>query len=161
MENSRQEASGFTIWVDADACPREARELIMRTAVRRCVRAVFVANSHLAVPHSAFISFILVPQGFDKADDHIVERGDGRDLAITGDIPLAARLIERDILVINTRGEEWTTANIGERLAMRNLMEELRSAGLATGGPKEFEPADRQRFANALDRFLTRRLKTL
>lgn len=153
--------AGFTIWVDADACPREVRDLIMRVAVRRGAKALFVANSYMSFPDSPHIGFNLVPSGFDKADDHIVEHSNPLDLAVTGDIPLASRLIAKKMLVLNTRGEEWTEANIGERLAMRNLMEELRSAGMVTGGPKEFDRSDLQRFANALDRVLTRRFKSL
>ncbi len=149
----------LTLWIDADACPREIRDLLLRTAVRRRIKTVFVANSYMAIPASEYVQFCLVPGGFNEADDHIVRNADPRDLAVTGDIPLASRLIERDILVLNTRGEEWTPANIGERLAMRNLMEELRSAGMVTGGPKEFSRVDLQRFANALDRVLTKRLK--
>ncbi len=154
-----RDAPALTLWVDADACPREIRDLLVRTAVRRRLKAMFVANSYMAVPASEYVAFRLVAGGFNEADNYIVEHADPRDLAVTGDIPLASRLIERGVLVLNTRGEEWTAANIGERLAMRNLMEELRSAGMVTGGPKEFSANDLQRFANALDRVLTKRLK--
>lgn len=153
--------AAFTIWIDADACPREVRDLVMRAAVRRGFRAVFVANTYMTLPEADQLEFHLAPGGFNKADDHIVEEARDGDMAVTGDIPLAARLIEKNVPVLNTRGEEWTAANIGERLAMRNLMEDLRAAGLATGGPKEFERADVQRFANALDRAVTKRLKHL
>lgn len=149
----------LTIWVDADACPRDVRDIIELAAMRRRVRTVFVANSYMHVHPSPYLEFELVEKGGDKADDHIVEQAAATDLAVTADIPLAARLIDRDITVINPRGEEWTTANIGERLAMRNLMEELRGAGLVSGGPKEMDGGDVQRFANALDRILTKRLK--
>lgn len=149
----------FSMWVDADACPREIRELILRTAIRRRIPTTFVSNSYLNLLDSEFVTFHLVPPGFDKADDHIVETAGERDLAVTGDIPLAARLVERGLAVLNTRGEELDSSNIGERLAMRNLMEDLRSAGVMTGGPREFDRSDQQRFANALDRAVTRRLK--
>lgn len=151
--------SSFVIWVDADACPRAVRDIIELAALRRRVRSVFVANSYMHLHPSEFIEFRLVDKGGDKADDYIVENTAVTDLAVTADIPLAARLVERAVSVLNPRGEEWTEANIGERLAMRNLMEELRGAGLVTGGPKEMDRADVQRFANALDRFLTKRLK--
>lgn len=151
--------AGFVIWVDADACPREAQDLLMRTAVRLGIVTVFVANSHRTLPDFPVIRFQLVPAGADKADDHIVERAGDLDLAVTGDIPLAARLVEKGIAVLNPRGDEMTPANIGERLAMRNLMEDLRSAGLPTGGPAEYGKGDAQRFANALDRAMTRRRK--
>ena len=150
----------FTIWVDADACPRETQDLLLRNAARRDIPTVFVANSWRNLPDLPTVSFRLVAQGADKADDHIVESAGDLDLAVTGDIPLAARLVEKDIAVLNPRGEEMTPANIGERLAMRNLMEELRSAGLPTGGPKEYDKNDAQKFANALDRAMTKRLKT-
>lgn len=149
----------FIIWVDADACPREARDLLELTAVRRKVRTVFVANSYMSTFASEYIAFELVAKGDDKADDYIVEQAAGSDVVITGDIPLAARLVENDIYVLNSRGEEMTAATIGDRLAMRNLMEELRGAGLASGGPKELDKGDMQRFANALDRAVTKRLK--
>ncbi len=153
------DSAALTLWIDADACPREIRDLLVRTATRRRIKSVFVANSYVSVPGGEFVSFQLVAGGFNEADDYIVDHADLRDLAVTGDIPLASRLIERGVMVLNTRGEEWTAANIGERLAMRNLMEELRSAGMVTGGPKEFSKNDLQRFANALDRVLTKRLK--
>lgn len=159
MNEQERVAAAFTIWIDADACPREVRDLLLRAAVRRSIDTVLVANSYMSVPQLDRVTFRLVPGDFNAADDYIVEHAETRDLAVTGDIPLASRLIERGILVLNTRGEEWTAANIGERLAMRNLMEELRSAGMVTGGPKEFDRSDLQRFANALDRVLTKRLK--
>lgn len=159
--STNENKTAFTIWVDADACPRDIRDLLLRNAVRRRIPTILVANTYISLPASEYIGFDLVPHGSDKADDHIVERATGRDIAVTGDIPLAARLIERGIFVLDTRGEECTPATIGERLAMRNLLEELRGAGMVTGGPKEFSQNDRQRFANALDRALTKRLKGL
>ncbi|MDR3077553.1 MAG: DUF188 domain-containing protein, partial [Planctomycetota bacterium] len=116
-------SSGFSIWIDADACPREVRDLAWRNALGRRIRTVFVANSFLWLPDSEYLVFELVPPGADKADDHIVEKAGPLDLAVTGDIPLAARLVERGIMVLSPRGEEMTQANIGERLAMRNLMD--------------------------------------
>lgn len=151
--------TAFKVWVDADACPRDVQDLLLRNAVKRRIPTVFVANTYFSLPELPCVSFQLVPRGADKADDHIVETAGDLDVAVTGDIPLAARLVERNIAVLSPRGEEMTSANIGERLAMRNLMEELRSAGLPTGGPKEFDKNDAQRFANALDRFITKRLK--
>ncbi len=148
----------FTLWVDADACPREVHDLLELTALRKRVRAVFVANAHRNVFASEYIHFQLVPEGADKADDYIVEHAAGADVAVTADIPLAARLVEKSIYVLDPRGEEMTAATIGERLAMRNLMEELRGAGLASGGPREMDKKDLQRFANALDRAVTKRL---
>lgn len=158
-DSAKPDVADFRIWVDADACPKSVKELVMRTAFRCNIKIVFVANSYMKFPMSELIELKVVEQGADKADDHIVEMVALKDIAVTADIPLAARLVGKDILTLNPRGEEYTNANIGERLATRNLMEELRSAGTVTGGPKEFGSADLQRFANALDRAVTKRLK--
>ena len=144
------------IWVDADACPGVIKEIIFRAAERRQIQTTLVANQMLRTPPSKFIRAIQVPSGFDVADAHIVEQVQPGDLVITADIPLASLVIGRGGHALNPRGEMYTTANIRERLAMRNFMEELRSAGVDTGGPAAFGQADRQAFANQLDRFLTR-----
>lgn len=151
-------SADFTLWIDADACPREARDLVELSALRRRFRAVFVANSPLRLHPSEHIEFRLVERGGDKADDYIVENAVPTDLVITGDIPLAARLVEKGVAVMDARGDEMTEATIGDRIATRNLMEELRGAGLIAGGPREPDAADQRRFANALDRRLTKRL---
>lgn len=156
---TQQPGGDLRMWIDADACPRDVRDLVMRAAVRRGIPALFVANAPFSLPPYPELSSVLVPAGADAADDHIVAEAAVGDVVVTGDIPLAARLVERGIMVLDTRGEELTAASIGERLAMRNLMEDLRSAGQITGGPREFSQNDRQRFANALDRFLTRRCR--
>jgi len=144
------------IWVDADACPGVIKEIIFRAAERRQIRTTLVANQMLRTPPSKFIRAIQVPSGFDVADAHIVEQVQPGDLVITADIPLASLVIGRGGHALNPRGEMYTTANIRERLAMRNFMEELRSAGVDTGGPAALGQADRQAFANQLDRFLAR-----
>ena len=147
----------FRIWIDADACPKGAKELVMRTAFRRNIGVTFVANSYMRLPDSELLELKLVDQGPDKADDYIVETAAQADIVVTADIPLAARLVRRGIMTLNPRGEEYSDSNIGERLATRDLMEELRSAGTVTGGPKEYGSNDLRRFANALDRAVTRR----
>jgi len=144
------------IWVDADACPGVIKEIIFRAAERRQIQTTLVANQMLRTPPSKFIRAIQVPSGFDVADAHIVEQVQPGDLVITADIPLASLVIGRDGHALNPRGEMYTTANIRERLAMRNFMEELRSAGVDTGGPAAFGQADRQAFANQLDSFLAK-----
>jgi hypothetical protein len=144
------------IWVDADACPGVIKEIIYRAAERRRIQTTLVANQMLRTPPSRFIRAIQVPHGFDVADDHIVGQVDAGDLVVTADIPLASAVIERGAHALNPRGEMYTTATIRERLTMRNFMEELRSAGIQTGGPDTFSQADRQAFANQLDRFLAR-----
>jgi len=144
------------IWVDADACPGVIKEIIFRAAERKQIQTTLVANQMLRTPPSRFIRAIQVAHGFDVADAHIVEQVVAGDLVITADIPLAALVIERGATALNPRGELYTTATIRERLTMRNFMEELRSAGVETGGPAAFNQADRQAFANQLDRLLAR-----
>ncbi|HEY4732508.1 MAG TPA: YaiI/YqxD family protein [Gammaproteobacteria bacterium] len=144
------------IWVDADACPNVIKEILFRAARRMAVELVLVANKPLRTPSSPYIRSIQVPAGFDVADKEIEQRLASGDLVITADIPLAAAAIERGAHALNPRGELYTTDNIRERLGMRNLMDDLRSSGVDTGGPATLNQSDRQVFANQLDRFLTR-----
>jgi uncharacterized protein YaiI (UPF0178 family) len=144
------------IWVDADACPGVVKEIIFRAAERRQIQTTLVANQMLRTPPSRFIRAIQVPNGFDVADRHIVDQVAPGDLVVTSDIPLAALIIERGAQALSHRGELYTAATIRERLSMRNFMEELRSAGIETGGPPAFSHADRQSFGNQLDRFLAK-----
>ncbi|MBP8170618.1 MAG: YaiI/YqxD family protein [Azonexus sp.] len=146
------------IWVDADACPVVIKEIIFRAAERLQISTTLVANQMLRTPPSRFIRAIQVPSGFDVADAHIVEQLAAGDLVITADIPLASLVIERGAYALNPRGELYTTANIQEILTMRNFMDELRGAGVETGGPAAFSLADRQSFANQLDRFLAKHM---
>lgn len=90
------------------------------------------------------------------ADDHIVEHAEPDDLAVTADIPLAARLVEKGVRTLDPRGTEYTEANIGERLSIRDFMDQLRSTGVDTGGPSAYGQKEKQAFANAFDRMLTR-----
>ncbi len=144
------------IWVDADACPGVIKEIIYRAAERRQIRTTLVANQMLRTPPSRFIRAIQVASGFDVADAHIVDQVEAGDLVVTADIPLASLVIERGAHALNPHGELYTPGTIRERLSMRNFMESLRSAGVDTGGPAAFSQADRQAFANQLDRFLAR-----
>ena len=146
------------IWVDADACLVVIKEIIFRAAERLQISTTLVANQMLRTPPSRFIRAIQVPSGFDVADAHIVEQLAAGDLVITADIPLASLVIERGAHALNPRGELYTTANIQEILTMRNFMDELRGAGVETGGPAAFSLADRQSFANQLDRFLAKHM---
>lgn len=146
------------IWVDADACPVVIKEIIFRAAERLQISTTLVANQMLRTPPSRFIRAIQVPSGFDVADAHIVEQLAAGDLVITADIPLASLVIERGAHALNPRGELYTTANIQEILSMRNFMDELRGTGVETGGPAAFSLADRQSFANQLDRFLAKHM---
>ena len=144
------------LWIDADACPGVIKEIIFRAAERLQLPTTLVANQMLRTPPSRFIKAVQVPKGFDVADNYIVEQVAAGDLVVTGDIPLAALVIAKQAHALNPRGEMYTTANIAERLAMRNFMADLRDSGVETGGPNAFSQADRQAFGNALDRFLAR-----
>ncbi len=143
------------IWVDADACPGEIKELLFRTARRTKTKVILVANQPMRIPGNEYVERLLVPAGADVADHKIVELLEPGDLVITADIPLAANVVAKGGEGLNPRGELYTAANIGERLAMRNLLDELRGGGEITGGPANFSDKDRQTFANQLDRWLT------
>ncbi len=144
------------IWVDADACPRVIKEILFRAAERLEVTVILLANSALQTPPSPYIESIQVSAGFDEADKEIVQKVQPGDLVITADIPLAAEVIKKGGYALNPRGELYTEDNVYEYLAMRNLMQELRSGGDVTGGPPPFGMKDRQAFANQLDRFLAK-----
>jgi uncharacterized protein YaiI (UPF0178 family) len=144
------------IWVDADACPKVIKEILFRASERKKVPVTLVANQFLATPPSPLINAVQVPQGFDVADNHIVEKMEVGDLVVTQDIPLAAEVIEKKGVAINPRGELYTPENIKQRLSMRDFMETLRNSGVDTGGPSTFNQSDRQAFANQLDRFLVK-----
>lgn len=145
--------------VDADACPRVVKELLFRTSERLNVELILVANQKMAVPESDFIKSIVVAEGPDIADDHIVEIMQAGDLIISSDIPLADRVIKKKGFVLEPRGSFLTQENIGQRLATRDLLEELRSGGMQTGGPDGYGKKEKQEFSNQLDKFLTRALK--
>lgn len=151
------EDRGFHIWLDADAAPRDVKEILFRAARRREIQVVVVANRAQHVPQDPHIRFVEVSAGLDVADDHIVASCAPGDLVITADVPLAAAVIDRGATVIQPRGEVLDASNVGQRLSVRNFMDELRAGGLAGGGPPPFGQAERQRFANALDRLLTQR----
>ncbi|MFJ5444879.1 YaiI/YqxD family protein [Methylobacillus methanolivorans] len=148
------------IWVDADACPVAVKEILFRAADRTGIMVTLVANKLLRVPPSAYIRALQVPGGFDVADKEIVQKLQPGDLVITADIPLAAEVIANDAHALNPRGEMYDKGSIGERLAMRHLMEDLRNSGVELGGPSSFSQADRQAFAAALDRFIARNATT-
>jgi hypothetical protein len=130
--------------------------LLYRAAERRRINLTMVANQPLRTPPSPFIESLCVPAGMNMADRRIVELAAAGDLVITADIPLAAQVVAKGAQALGPRGELYTDSNIGERLAARNLMDELRGGGLVTGGPANFSGRDRQAFANQLDRLLTK-----
>ncbi|MBE0577529.1 MAG: YaiI/YqxD family protein [Desulfuromonadales bacterium] len=144
------------IWVDADACPRVIKDILFRAADRKKVQLTLVANKPMPSPASPYINSLIVGSGFDVADDKIVELLQPGDLVVTADIPLAAAAIKKAGHALNPRGEFYTEDNIQERLAVRNMLDELRGCGIDTGGPPAFSSCDRQAFANQLDRFLAR-----
>lgn len=154
------DAPSFTLWVDADAAPREVKEIVFRAAERLGVALVLVANSRVALPigHATAIA-VRVDGGPDVADRHIADHSATGDVAITADIPLASILVGKGVVVIDPRGTEYTTENIGERLTVRDFMEGLRSSGVETGGPSGYGPREKQAFAGALDRALTRAVR--
>lgn len=144
------------IWIDADACPRVIKEIVFRASARLQMPVCLVANQDLSKAHNGLVTSVRVSDGFDVADDYIAEHAAASDLVITADIPLAARIVAIGGVALDPRGELYTEENVGERLSVRDLMQELRTAGLVQGGPAQFGQADRQRFASALDRVLTR-----
>ena len=143
------------IWVDADACPKVIKEILYRAAERTQTETTLVANQPMQTPRSEFVDSVLVGAGMNVADRRIVELVEPGDLVITADIPLAADVVAKGAQALNPRGELYTDANIGERLAVRDLLDELRGGGQITGGPANFNAKDRQAFANQLDRWLT------
>ena len=145
------------IWVDADACPAPIRDILVRAATRAQVHVTFVANQWIRLPASPYLRSVQVPHGPDVADGEIASRLSRGDLVVTQDIPLAARAVEAGATAVNPRGAPYTEATIAERLSMRKFMDELRGAGVQTGGPAPFHARDRQAFAAQLDRWLARR----
>ena len=143
------------IWVDADACPRIIKDILFRAAERMRMPLVLVANKLLWTPPSRFIRALRVPHGFDVADREIVEQVKTGDLVVTADIPLAATVVGRGAHALDPRGVLYTSDNIQERLAVRNLMDQLRASGIETDGPAPWSPRDSRAFANQLDRLLS------
>lgn len=142
------------IWVDADACPVVVKDILFRAAERTQTRVTLIANQFIQVPRSRFVTSIQVKQGFDVADNEIVQRVARGDLVITGDIPLADEVLGKGAVALSPRGELFTPDNIKSRLNIRDFMETMRSSGIQTGGPAAMSQSDRQAFANQLDRWL-------
>lgn len=148
------------LWIDADAAPRDVKEIVFRAAERLSLHTVLVANQRVPLPLGhAFVSAVRVDGGPDVADRHIADSAERGDVAVTADIPLAAILVAKGVQVLDPRGVEYTSENIGERLTVRDFMDGLRGAGVETGGPKPYGAREKQAFASTLDRVLTRALR--
>jgi len=147
------------IWVDADACPNPIKAILFRAAERRQVETILVANHHVRVPPSPYLSSVQVPGGFDVADHAIVDQLSHGDLVVTADVPLAAEVVRLGATALNPRGTLYDAENVHDLLARRNLSEQLREAGAIGGGQSALARNDLQAFANQLDRFLTARLR--
>jgi uncharacterized protein YaiI (UPF0178 family) len=147
------------IWVDADAAPREVKEILFRAAKRLDIEIVLVANQPMWTPPGDAVSSVTVREGANVADRYIVTHSEAGDLTISADIPLAADLVEKGVAVIDPRGDEYTRDNIAGRLSTRNFMDDLRGAGVTTRGSRPYDNKDKQAFASALDRFLTKAMR--
>ena len=143
------------IWVDADACPVQAKEILFRAADRTKTEVTLIANQYIKIPPSPFIKMVQVPSGFDIADDEIVKRAVAGDLIVTSDIPLASEVIDKDAHALNPRGEMYTKSNIKQKLNMRDFMDTMRASGVQSGGQAKYGDREKQEFANKLDRFIT------
>lgn len=142
------------LYVDADGCP--VKDEVLRVARRYKLMATFVANAGLTLPRDDLVRAVVVGAGADEADDWIAEHVSAHDIVVTTDIPLADRCVKRDAHVLDFRGREFTKDSIGAALASRDLMAELRGAGVVTSGPKPFEKKDRSAFLQSLDRVIQR-----
>ena len=149
----------LTLYIDGDAFPNLLKPIILRAIERLALETYVVANKKIDIGDSRHVHYIIVDQGADEADDRIIEMLQEGDLVITADIPLADRVITKKAHAIDHRGELYTTENIKQYLAMRDLMERIRESGEMTKGPKAFSQKDAHHFANQLNSFLTRHIK--
>ncbi len=152
-------ALALRVWIDADACPRAARDQVVKFALKRGLEVVLVAGQSQVKPAFACVRLIVVPSGPDAADDYLVEHAQPGELVICSDVPLADRLVKKGVAALDPRGREFDERNMGERLAVRNLFTDLREQGQMHGGQAAYGERDRQAFANALDRLLTRLMR--
>ncbi len=152
----------MTIWVDADSCPTRIREIIFSASLRRKIPLVFVANRNIPFPsHSDYASMVISSAESQSADNHILENAGVHDIVITRDIPLAYALVQKEIITLNDRGTVYTRNNVGERLSVRNLMYDLRSAGFQPERTHKFNKKDIQQFAQSFDKILAQAIKHL
>jgi len=144
------------VWIDADACPKAAKDLVIKFALKRKFEVVLVAGQSQIKPSLSLVKLIVVPSGPDAADDYLVEHAVPGELVICSDVPLADRLVKKGVAALDPRGKEFDAQNMGQRLAMRNLFTDLREQGQASGGQGAYGEREKQAFANCLDRILTR-----
>ncbi len=147
------------IWIDADACPKAVKEVVIKAATKRRVPLIFVANKFIATPQVDWITAVKVEQGPDVADTHIAQHVEPTDLVVTQDVPLAAQVVEKGALAISLHGVTWTEENVREKLSIRDFLYEVRESGVMTGGPPPYDNKAKQAFSNALDRWLTATLQ--
>ncbi|MEL7560427.1 YaiI/YqxD family protein [Stutzerimonas chloritidismutans] len=153
-------AAPLRVWVDADACPKAAKEQLIKFALKRKFEVLLVAGQSQIKPAFACVRLIVVPSGPDAADDYLVEHAQPGELVICSDVPLADRLVKKGVAALDPRGREFDERNMGDRLAVRNLFTDLREQGQVGGGQAAYSDRDRQAFANALDRLLTQLSRT-
>lgn len=147
------------VWIDADACPKGAKDQVVKFALKRCFEVLLVAGQAQTKPAYACVRLIVVPSGPDAADDYLVEHAQPGELVICSDVPLADRLVKKGVAALDPRGREFDESNMGDKLAVRNLFTELREQGQIGGGQGPYGDRDKQAFANSLDRILTRLLR--
>lgn len=147
------------VWIDADACPRGAKDQLIKFALKRKFEVVLVAGQSQVKPAFACVRLVVVPSGPDAADDYLVENAMPGELVICSDVPLADRLVKKGVSALDPRGREFDERNMGERLAVRNLFTDLREQGQVGGGQAAYGERDRQIFANSLDRILARLMR--
>lgn len=148
------------IWIDADAAPREVKEIVFKASARLKIPVVMVANQSIWFPPStSLISCVAVRHGANVADKYIVDHAQLGDIAITADIPLAAQLVDKQVFVVDPRGEEYDDRNVVGRLAARDLFDAARGAGMEFSGQQPYNTKDRAAFASTFDRVLTRAIK--
>ncbi len=144
------------VWIDADACPKAAKDQVVKFALKRRFEVLLVAGQVQVKPAYGCVRLIVVPSGPDAADDYLVEHAQPGELVICSDVPLADRLVKKGVAALDPRGREFDERNMGDKLAVRNLFTELREQGQVGGGQAPYGERDKQAFANALDRILTR-----
>lgn len=149
-------AHSLRLFIDGDALPNLLKPILFRAINRLSLETFVISNKKITIGESSYITYKIVELGADEADNHIVEMCEEGDLTVTADIPLADRIISKNTYAIDHRGKLYTKDNIKQYLAMRNLMDEIRSSGEITKGPPPFSQKDAQTFANQFDKFLTK-----